>query len=544
MRFKTIIVAQAAAAILSTALTMGSFAWITSRFVDESAANQAEAVALTDIQAESALAQTEFQRQVQAWKDILLRGKDKSLFATHFKEFEAHEQSVDEHLAKIGSMAKALNISIDSTSDLVTEHAALGAKYRSALKTWDESEKFPGEKVDLAVRGVDRKTSAGIQSLGLSVKKAIGVSHSDDSDRAKSLAGNTYIFLGTMGAAIFLIFLFGAAFVGRTLFNIIGAEPESLLKTMELLANGNLAQTFSNSLKGSLAESSANTQGILRKLIGDIISSSKTVSLFARQIADNGATQEKSIEAQSHRCSELAVVFEELSNSIRALSNASNQTSQVAEGFRADTQDSAKGVAEALASLKLVSAEITEADALLLALATKIEQIGGLATAIDALSKQTNLLSLNAAIEAARAGDAGRGFAVVADSVKHLAEKTASTSLQIRDITDGLGVAATTARQGMTKAIAVCMDSAAIEQSSAKLFGMSAKIGEISQSIEMIDESLAEQRDALLLATQSVNELAKESVSTASTAKELSHASAKMDSASSEMIGYTDRFKL
>ncbi len=107
-------------------------------------------------------AQVLFKKQVQEWKDTLLRGNDPELFNKHRDNFIKNEAAVQENLAKLASMMQELGIDPALANESIEKHAALGMKYREALKSYDSAKADSAHTVDTLVKGIDRPATDGI----------------------------------------------------------------------------------------------------------------------------------------------------------------------------------------------------------------------------------------------------------------------------------------------------------------------------------------------------------------------------------------------
>ncbi|WP_052941710.1 methyl-accepting chemotaxis protein [Chromobacterium subtsugae] len=319
-------------------------------------------------------------------------------------------------------------------------------------------------------------------------------------DKALDDAQAQYQRVRSMAIGVLVVGLVLVTGLGLAIQNGIVGSLKMAGEAMVRIGNGDLNGEIRPQGKDEIAgmmQSLADTQQRLRKTVGDIMRAATNVAATSEQLAASTEQVSASIGQQVNATSSAAASIEELTVSIDLCSSnagqANEQASQAGQQAKAGNRD----VQDSTVQVKKVNESVSRSADSLESLSDQAQQIGSIATVIKDVADQTNLLALNAAIEAARAGEQGRGFAVVADEVRKLAERTTTSAQEITVMIGKIQDGARVAVDGMRGSRQIVSDVVvAAENASATISTVESSAAEVVGAIGEIASAMREQRQA------------------------------------------------
>lgn len=389
-------------------------------------------------------ANLQFKVQVQEWKNVLLRGKQPADLAKYWSQFEERQRDVQNILGELAGQ-KGIEATLKSRIErLREEHRQLGTAYQKGRDAYVAAGGDPSAG-DAAVKGVDRATSEQMSALVAELREQ-GTAQS----ALISASAERTVWLGllVMLASGLLIGLLSLWLVSRNLIEPI----RNLIDYVTRLSRGQLAERVVSERRdelGNLAAAAntlrdflADTFTRLQRSAGDLDSASGELNAIATTMA--GGTSE-----QFNRTDQVATAMNEMSATAQEVARHAADAARAADDADQSAQQGEKVMQTTIHSITQMRGEIANTATVIRRLETDSGRIGKVLEVIRGIAEQTNLLALNAAIEAARAGEAGRGFAVVADEVRNLAQRTAESIIEINQIIQNVQTGAVDAAQAI-----------------------------------------------------------------------------------------------
>jgi methyl-accepting chemotaxis protein len=287
-----------------------------------------------------------------------------------------------------------------------------------------------------------------------------------------------------------------------------------MVTLIQQIAANNLAvedmQIVSQDEIGSAGKALNQMKNSLREMIQSIASTAEHVASASEEISSSATQQAQGSETQKDQTSQVATAMQEMSSTVLQVSDNSNKAAEAARKAADTAKHGGSIVEETLTKMRRIAESVGATAKKMEELGKSSDQIGRIIGVIDDIADQTNLLALNAAIEAARAGEQGRGFAVVADEVRKLAERTTTATKEIaqmiKNIQDETKVAVTAMEAGTKQVEEGVTSTATAGDSLRQIIDMSNQVGEM---ITHIATAATEQSSATEQVNNNMDQIAQ-----------------------------------
>ncbi|WP_275949899.1 methyl-accepting chemotaxis protein [Pseudomonas glycinae] len=389
-------------------------------------------------------ANLQFKVQVQEWKNVLLRGKQPADLAKYWGQFEDRQRDVQSILGELANQ-KGLEPALKTRIErLREEHRLLGAAYQKGRDAYVAAGADPTAG-DAAVKGVDRAASDQMSELVVELRKQ----GTEQSAQISASADRT-VLLGilVMLASGLLIGLLSLWLVNRNL-----VEPiRKLIDYVTQLSKGRLVERVASDRQdelGNLAAAANTLRDFLAETFNHLQRSAKDLDSASGELNAIATVMAGGTNEQFSRTDQVATAMNEMSATAQEVARHAADAARAADDADQSAQQGEKVMQSTIHSITQMRGEIANTATVIRRLEADSGRIGKVLEVIRGIAEQTNLLALNAAIEAARAGEAGRGFAVVADEVRNLAQRTAESIIEINQIIHSVQTGAVDAAQAI-----------------------------------------------------------------------------------------------
>ncbi|MGA9224400.1 MAG: methyl-accepting chemotaxis protein [Pseudomonas graminis] len=342
--------------------------------------------------------------------------------------------AIDEAIVGVNTLAG--DVSSQYIPQLQKANLALKG-YRDAVGQYREAQL-------VSVQALAKMTELGQQLLDASEQLNISQNAKREADTRQAQS--------TLGIATIVALILGV-FAAWVITRQITVPLGQTLVAVERVASGDLTHNLSVDRRDELGQLRGSIQRMtveLRQLIGGIGEGVTQIASAAEELSAVTEQTSAGVNSQKVETDQVATAMHEMTATVQEVARNAEEASEAAVAADLQAREGDKVVNEAIAQIELLATEVGHSTEAMAELKRESDKIGSVLDVIKSVAQQTNLLALNAAIEAARAGEAGRGFAVVADEVRSLAQRTQKSTEEIEELISGL--------QNGTRQVATIMD--------------------------------------------------------------------------------------
>ncbi|MFQ2905132.1 methyl-accepting chemotaxis protein [Aeromonas caviae] len=312
--------------------------------------------------------------------------------------------------------------------------------------------------------------------------------------------------------------------------------------------DGDLTHRLKVDGRDELAQVATGFNNFVAKIHGSIeqvASNSRQLAATANEVAAKAQLTQHNCTAQRDRTVQVATAIHEMGATVSEIAGNASLAADVTKQANEQADAGAQVVAQARHGIVGLSGEIEQVAGVIESLASQTDSIGSILDTIRSISEQTNLLALNAAIEAARAGEQGRGFAVVADEVRNLASRSAASTAEIQGMINSLqeqsARAVSAMAQGRNQSLRVVTQA---DEANGALDQITGHITQISDMNIQVATATEEQSSVVGELNRNVEDINQLTMETADIAHHLTESSRNLQHLSGELDKLVGNFRL
>ena len=465
--------------------------------------------------------------------------------AEDMEKIHASATAIKKHLdAQFEKYGKELASDAKDSELLEADKKLLAEFQEVAAKVVDLSTNFGKDEADIIIKNTGAKIGdqltvalAGHLEYKLEQARALEASSS-------AAARLSQLSAAGIGIAGFVVVLLIGLFIIRGIVGALRNMSTTLSRLEELDFTGRADASRSDEL-GQMAGALNRLLDKLQANLRTIAQQAADVAAASSQMASTAEGLATTSELQHTTASDIAATIEEMTVSINHVGDRASEANRISSASGSLASSGEVVIGHTVSDIQNIATTVHDASMLIHGLDEHSQQISSIVAVIKEVADQTNLLALNAAIEAARAGEQGRGFAVVADEVRKLAERTASSTTKISSTVDAMRSSAGGAVVTMQGVVST------VEQGVSRAQEANAAIREIGEGsrsavamVEEITDAIREQGSATNSIANQVDKMAHMAEESSAAAGASAEAAKTLDQLAADMQRIVSRYKL
>lgn len=442
-------------------------------------------------------------------------------------------------VAELETKTKSTNLTKDEMKYFQATLDQLG-KYQESLKQIVGMDQSTGSmmisQADDLFQGID-KNSTELLALENKLSKEQYVS-----------SGKTFTMVLGISAVVFLLAIILPFGVSLLMKSIILVPINKTIEVIESVAQGDLTKRIDVTSKDEIGEMATHFNTLTEKLhsaITQMARSSSDVSSAANNLDTAAELMATGVEEAAMQVNSVAAASEEMSKTSSEIAHNCVMAVKSSEKANDSANTGEVIIQETIKVMNRINNRVKESAEIIKSLGVRSDQIGEIVGLINDVADQTNLLALNAAIEAARAGEHGRGFAVVADEVRKLAERTSDATKEIRETIQSMQAETKKAVVSMEEGVNdVGQGTAEAAKSGDALKDILHQISTVTSEINQIAVASEEETATTNEIASSIQEISQVMQETAKRIQQNAEASAQLSNLSKALQGLVGQFRL
>ncbi|MBN3471610.1 methyl-accepting chemotaxis protein [Pseudomonas savastanoi pv. phaseolicola] len=362
----------------------------------------------------------------------------------------------------------------------------------------------------------------------------------ESSNEASNVAISATLVIAILGVMVTLLTI-------RSILAAIGGEPSTVAAITRTIAKGDLSSTIKVNADDntSVAAAVVAMQIQLRDTLQQISNSATQLAAAAEEMTAITEEGVQGIHRQNNEIDQAATAVNEMTSAVEEVARNAEHTARSSNDATSATQAGLGLVKKTVSAINTMSTDVQKTATLIGELAGQSRDIGKVLDVIRGLAEQTNLLALNAAIEAARAGEAGRGFAVVADEVRALAHRTQQSTSEIERLVTDIQTGTERAVGSMRGNTELASETLGIaEGANESLTVISAAVSEINDLNLVIASAAQQQAHVAREVDRNLMNIRDLSAQSSSGAQQTSNASRELSTLALDLNNIVGRFRL